>query len=271
MKGSVRLILVMCLLLVAGPVKSEGPQPFMATGFKICEVSTNQAIIWTRLTREASRASGNHPQPVVFYIHPETGGLVPRRGGRRDRTPVVKWPAGNDIGTIDGAALGIEGEVCVSYRSGGSEEAWTRADWVRVDPDRDFTTQIRLDKLEPAAAYELRIESRKKGLAGQMLEGSFRTPPPEDDSAKVVFTVVTGQGNNGQDSRNGFRIYPQMRKLNPDFFVNTGDILYYDSREKTLPLARWVLAAGVQLQDSIRLPLGSAQLFHKGRSRHVDE
>ena len=238
MKRSVRLILIVCLSLVAGSVQSDDSRPFMATGFKICEVSTNRAIIWTRLTREASRASGNHPQPDVFYIHPETGGLVPRRG-RRDRTPVVVWPAGYDIGTIDGAALGTTGEVRVSFRPVGSEEAWTRADWARVDPDRDFTTQIRLVKLEPATAYELRIESRKEGLAGQMLEGSFRTAPPEDDAAKVVFTVVTGQGNNGQDSRNGFRIYPQMRKLNPDFFVNTGDILYYDSRAKTLPLARW--------------------------------
>ena len=37
----------------------------------------------------------------------------------------------------------------------------------------------------------------------------------------------------------GYKIYPEMLKLYPDFFVHTGDILYYDSRAKTEALARW--------------------------------
>ncbi len=239
MKSGAVVFLSMFLLLGAGNVNAADARPFMATGFKICEVEAERAIIWTRLTREARRASEFNPQPDVFYIHPETGGLVPRGRGRRSRKPIVIWPDGYDINTIDGAVPGIEGEVRVSYRRDDSEDAWIQTDWARVDRDQDFTRQIQLDRLKPATTYDLRVESRKDGLSGQMLEGGFRTAPPKDISAKIVFTVVTGQGNNGQESSRGFQIYRQMQKLNPDFFVHTGDIFYYDSRAKTLPLARW--------------------------------
>jgi alkaline phosphatase D len=237
--GFSRHILAAAMLFAAGAVVAEDSRPFMATGFKICEVTSDRAIIWTRLTREASRVNDSHPQPDIFYIHPETGGLVPRGRGRRSRTPVVIWPKGYTIDTIDGAVPGLDGEVRVSYRQSESDDVWKETGWGKVDVDRDFTKQVQLEELEAGTVYELRVESRRNGLPGQMREGSFKTAPSADLASKVVFTVITGQGNNGQESSRGYRIYPQMRKLNPDFFVNAGDILYYDSRAKTLPLARW--------------------------------
>jgi alkaline phosphatase D len=231
--------LLLLTMLIRGTSQAEEIRPFMATGFKVCEVTSDRAIIWTRLTREASRVNGSHPQPDIFYIHPETGGLVPRGRGRRSMTPVVQWPKGYDINTINGAVPGLYGEVRLSYRRSDSEGVWTQTNWVEVDSDRDFTRQISLTGLDSGTGYELRVESRRNGIQGQMREGSFKTAPMADVPAKIVFAVITGQGNNGQESERGFRIYPQMKKLNLDFFVNTGDILYYDSRAKTLPLARW--------------------------------
>ncbi|MBT5830373.1 MAG: alkaline phosphatase, partial [Candidatus Latescibacteria bacterium] len=67
-----------------------------------------------------------------------------------------------------------------------------------------------------------------------------RTAPSVDQSERVVFHVTTGQAYGDQDAEGGgYRIYPAMLKRDPDFFVHTGDILYYDGAAKTLPLARW--------------------------------
>ncbi len=85
------------------------------------------------------------------------------------------------------------------------------------------------------------METRKNasGSAGQTLEGSFRTAPKADDPARVVFTVSTGQAYNDQDRPDGYNIYPEMLKLDPSFFVHTGDIVYYDRLAKTEALARY--------------------------------
>jgi alkaline phosphatase D len=52
--------------------------------------------------------------------------------------------------------------------------------------------------------------------------------------------VSTGQDYPDQDvPGGGFKIYPAMLKLDPSFFVHTGDIVYYDQLAKTIELARW--------------------------------
>jgi alkaline phosphatase D len=231
--------LVVCVVIWSGQAKAEDARPpFMASGIKICEVTATSAIIWTRLTREPSRASEVNPVPDVLYTNPETGGLVPRKGSPSWK-PTIYWPPGYDINNIKGAVPGTAGDVRISYRPDGSDGEWTKTSWQSVQEDRDFTRQVKIDRLKPGTTYALRVESRKGMSPGQMREGGFGTAAAAEKASKVVFTVVTGQGNNGQESDRGFKIYPQMQKLNPDFFVNTGDILYYDSLAKTLPLARW--------------------------------
>lgn len=61
------------------------------------------------------------------------------------------------------------------------------------------------------------------------VEGLFRTAPNAETPARVRFTVVSGQDYPRRDDpAKGHKIYPQMQKLDPDFFVHTGDIEYYD-------------------------------------------
>jgi alkaline phosphatase D len=233
------LNLILCIGIAGTAAKAEEVRPpFMASGIKICEVTATSAIVWTRLTREPRRASEANPVPDVLYTNPETGELVPRKG-RPSWKPTVYWPPGYDINNIKGAVPGTAGDVRISYRPAGNEGEWAKTSWKPVGTDRDYTRQVLLDRLKPGTLYSFRVESRNGTLQGQMREGAFKTAPAAAKASKVVFTVVTGQGNNGQESDRGFKIYPQMQKLNPDFFVNTGDILYYDSYAKTLPLARW--------------------------------
>lgn len=241
--------------LSIGPA-AQAAGPFMATGFKIGEVTDTNAVVWTRLTTREDRGSADHPMPEVLYANPDTGDLAPREG-RPDNQPVVIWPEGYDITTIEGTCPGAPGEVRIWYSMEDTNE-WLHTAWAPVDADRDYTRQIPLTDLRPGTNYDLRVETRSpKEDPGEVLAGSFRTAPALDDSANVLFTVSTGQAYPDQDDPGGFKIYPHMRALDPDFFIHTGDIVYYDTLGKTLPLARW------HWQRTYSLP--NNEVFH----RHV--
>ena len=230
--GAVCLLAVALLASLAVPAAPKGP--YFATGIKICEVDTTSAIIWTRLTRNAAREGKDKPLPVVRYKDPKTGGLVDRRG-RQDLEPVVEFPNGSTIDTIEGAVPGAPGDVRVRYRTAGAA-SWQMTAWKAVDPTRDFTAHFPIKGLKPATAYELQVESR----AGQSVSGKFRTAPVPGAPARVVFTVTTGTAYPDQDAPGGgYKVYAQMLKLDPSFFVHTGDIVYYDQLAKTQALARW--------------------------------
>ncbi len=229
------LFTILCILSLLTNSYAEGP--YQATGIKICEVDQTSAIVWTRLTKKAERIDKNHPMPVIRYPNPETGELEPRIG-RRNIKPIIQFPDNSSIHTIEGAAPGISGEVRVRYAIEKSTD-WKTTPWQPVDSNRDFTRQIKLTDLQPETSYQIEVQSRTDEN-GQIHSGHFRTAPPKDQSARIVFHVSTGQTYGGQDApQGGYRIYPSMLKRDPDFFVHTGDIVYYDSRAKTLPLARW--------------------------------
>ncbi len=211
---------------------------------KIGEVSDSGAIIWTRLTRAAQRVGPGAPMPDTLYIHPESGELVqdPRWPATpADWVPVVQYPQGASIDNIEGAVPGSPGETRVLYRVSGESE-WRSTPWATVSPDRDFTRQFTLSGLEPSTGYELQVEARQLGSTkiGSSLDGHFRTAPPPDEPARVVFAATTGQAYPDQDAPGGgYKIYPAILELEPSFFVHTGDILYYDQWAKNLELARW--------------------------------
>ena len=240
MKTKPRRILVASFSILIGlsvSTLAAADGPYQATGIKICEVDTGSAIIWTRLTRLPERL-GEDFMPIVTYRDPETGKWVEGLRGRPDIPPVVRFPDGSSIEAIEGAVPGASGQVRVRYRAEG--DAWQATPWGAADPERGFTRQLKLTGLRPATAYELQVESRGDGNPGQTVSGRFRTAPRPDQRARVLFTVSTGQGYRHQDMPGGgYRIYPQMLRLDPDFFVHTGDIVYYDRLAKTEDLARW--------------------------------
>ncbi len=227
------------LLLNATGVFADSP--YMATGIKIGEVTATEAIVWVRLTQDEKRVDFGAPMPKVTYTHAETGEPVDnsRRQRRSYAVPTVEFPNGSSIDTIEGAVPGATGVVRVFYKPKGDEEFKATA-WKKVDPEADFTQQFHLQGLLPASQYLIKVEyGAGKDQALKTLAGTFRTAPGPDTVAPVTFTVVTGQRYPDRDSPDGFKIYGQMQKMDPDFFVHTGDILYYDSLGKTPALANW--------------------------------
>jgi len=219
-------------------ILSDGP--YQATGFKIGEVTDNAAIVWTRLTHHPERVGLGAPMPEILYRDPNTSELIEKPKGRANRAPVINFPEGSTIHTIEGAVPGVSGKVRVLYKIEGTSD-WHATKWEAVDPKRDYTHQFKLTHLAPNTRYQLRVEARTNtGRSGQVISGSFRTAPRPDQSERVVFAVSTGQAYPDQDAPGGgFKIYPAMLKLDPSFFVHTGDIVYYDKLAKTIELARW--------------------------------
>ncbi|MBN1419808.1 MAG: alkaline phosphatase D family protein, partial [Planctomycetes bacterium] len=211
------------LLLAAAPLAAEGP-PFLATGVRVGEVSADGAIVWIRLTAAAERNRAGATQKDA----------VDRGGTVRD------LPEGLRATDLEGACPAAAGEARVVYsREPGFRDAATTP-WRGADVARDGVVQVVLGGLLPAALYRYRVETRAPGGApGATFEGSFRTAPKAEAAEDVTFTVVTGMMVRDLDDPEGFHIYRSMAELQPDFFVATGDTVYYDNE--------WPAARGVEL------------------------
>jgi len=224
------------MLFACTQTAPEGP--YFATGIKIGEVTQTQAIIWTRLTLNPERVGNDAPMPDVKYKDPETGEMIKRRR-YADMTPVVTYPEGYNVNNIQGATPGSEGMVRVKYKTAGDTE-WMKTEWHAVDPERTFTHQFELRDLTAGTEYELLVEGSPTGKkVSASIEGKFKTAPAHEQVAEVNFIVTTGTSYGDVDSESGYKFYLSSLKLDPDFFVHTGDIVYYDGMAKTADLARW--------------------------------
>ncbi len=232
---------LLTVMLTGIPAQADASAgPYLATGIKIGEVTSTEAIVWTRLTRSPMPVPLDAPMPVIRYKNPDTGQLEEVSGERRNWTPVVEYPKGVTVDTIAGAAPGANGSVRVLYKPEDAVD-FSSTSWEKVDPEECFARQFKLENLKPATSYTLRVESRDETSrgAGQTVEGRFRTAPLPTESASVSFAVSTGQEFAHKDRPDGFKIYPSMIAMNLDFFVHTGDIVYYDKLAKNADLARW--------------------------------
>ncbi|MFT7034090.1 MAG: alkaline phosphatase D [Cyclobacteriaceae bacterium] len=214
--------------------------PYFATGVKVGEVNQTEAIIWTRLTKASQRVSSDSPMPTISYKDTSTGEWKNKIKGRADMEVKVEYPEGFDVSNIEGAASGSEGEVQIKYAIDGKQ--WKNTPWMKVDPSRDYSQQTSLSGLKAGSEYAFEVQARPVGseVISATIKGKFKTAPPINEVKPVTFTVTTGTSYNDVDSTDfGYKIYDQMLKLNPDFFVHTGDILYYDRQGKTFDLALW--------------------------------
>lgn len=216
-------------------------EPFQATGFKVGEVSHDTAIVWTRTTRHEK---ANGPTGIVPTFVTADGERVMGDGYHKPDKNVdpmsIEYPEGTGFADMRYGAPGVEGKTRVRYRPRGASN-WRETEWMKVEPEADFSRQFPLRDLDPGTTYEVQVEAANQGgKKGSVLSGTFKTAPHPTSAKRVVFAVSTGQAFHDQDRKDGFQIYPTMlEKLQPDFFVHTGDIVYYDRMAKNLELAWW--------------------------------
>lgn len=218
MKTIIIKFFLSCVILSAS---LHGEAPYFASGIKVGEVDQDSAIVWIRLTKE---------KEANFELLPMfTEGLDVRK----------KSKAEMPVGVVPGMA----GEARVLYWKKGGEVGKSKTKWVEVAEERDFSHQFMLEKLQSNTRYEFEVEARKsgKGDAVTTITGGFKTAPTREQGVPVSFVVTTCQAVRSVDSgKEGHIAYKQMLDYNPDFFVHTGDILYYDKAPhcKTLAQAR---------------------------------
>ncbi len=171
----------------------------------------------------------------------------------------VVWSRRTKVVTRDFAASD-RGQLQLTWWPLDSPGEPRTSPWVDVDSRTDSVHKFRLEGLVPGTRYGLEVRTRDSAEEDvQALTGSFGTAPAQDDPAEVRFTVVTGQDFHRRDAGNrGHRIYSSMAALRPDFFVHTGDVVYYD---KPNPDARDVGTARLHWHRMYRLEF--QRRFHR--------
>lgn len=220
-----RFALLVSLALPAASVPAaDGPH--LATGVKVGEVTTDSAIVWVRLTRDAERKFPGVREPR-----------------KREPRMAEYTPSETRVEDREGAAPGMPGEVRLKYAGGTKTTPNEPTEWITVAAATDFTHQFALKDLEPNGRYAVEIEVRPVGgnEPTASTTATFHTAAEPDVWQDVTFTVVTGQSYWDLDHEAGYHVYPAMQKLEPRFIVPTGDTVYLDSeapRARTVELAR---------------------------------
>ena len=237
-------------VFVAGDATSA--EVFQGNGIKIGEISADAAVIWTRLT-VTPEANWNG----VAFLEPELPPGEEAKDGNFDWR--IQLPAGSSLRDMAGSLEGAVGEVRVTLVPTDGPESRS-SEWLPVDAERDYTRQVPFTGLTPGMTYRVTVESRNAaGVAGAVEQGAFRTALAPQAGGPVSFVVVTcGDYPRRDDPANGHRIYQSMRALNPDFFVHTGDIEYFDRPD---PWANCSQLARFKWNRVFALPLQRA--FHR--------
>jgi alkaline phosphatase/alkaline phosphatase D len=118
-------------------------------------------------------------------------------------------------------------------------------DWMTAVPEYDFIVKTRVTGLNAGTRYYYRLEfGRSQDDTELGPRRSFKTHDGAELAGEASFVVVTGMNYapfhgmyQGEDRRLGYPALVAIRELHPDFFVGTGDNVYYDipSMDDKLP------------------------------------
>ena len=171
----------------------------------------------------------------------------------QSRLTALPGPELDESGDLPGAA----GSACFEYALSTDFKDSKRTKWLSAKPEADFIVRAELKNLQPATQYFYRLISRAdqaEATAGEIR--SFQTLQTATGTQPLSFIMgscqnyaffMHGKRNKGptnrlQDRKLGYPAYAAMTKLNPDFFIGTGDIVYYDhfawETARTLPELR---------------------------------
>jgi alkaline phosphatase D len=162
----------------------------------------------------------------------------------QSRLTILPGPELDANGDIPGAA----GVACFEWSEATDFSESKRTPWLTAAADSDFIVRTKLEDLKPGTLYHYRLvfgSDEAKAKPGPARR--FKTLPEPATESELSFIMGSCQnyaffmnGANGkgskaseEDKRLGFPAYAAMLALAPDFFIGTGDIVYYDHPAKT--------------------------------------
>ena len=201
--------------------------PYFANGFKNGWADQNSRVLWTRLT-----------QNKEAFFEGKSFLEIPRKEMLSlAKSPDLKAiynhqiPEGATLKDMEGYCPGAMGQVQLRYYVDGQESKAMISDWSDVDPNKDFTHQWKLEGLQAGGRYHVKIYARPNEGAhiSDSVVGQFLLHSANNQVKNVKFCVVSCHDYNRRDDLEmGHKIYPSMTKLQPDFYIHTGDIEYMD-------------------------------------------
>ena len=171
----------------------------------------------------------------------------------QSRLTSISGPALDKSGDVPGA----EGVACFELSESPDFTNSRRTDWLIATSDHDFIVRTKIDGLQPGKLYFYRlIYGQDKVEVASGATRQFKTRPIENSNRPLSFCMgscqnyaffLHGKAGKGSDASRtdkhlGYPAYTAMLSLQPDFFIGTGDIVYYDhpasTAAKTLPELR---------------------------------
>ena len=144
---------------------------------------------------------------------------------------------------------GIQGIGCFELSTRKDFSDVVRTDWVRAVPEHDYIVKTKVDGLEPDTRYYYRfLWGPDNDTFGFSAGQTFRTLPEPDTAHPVSFAVVTGMNYaffhhgaydggetayKGEDKPLGYPGLKSILEKHPDYFIGTGDNVYYDHFRET--------------------------------------
>lgn len=194
---------------------------FFTTGFKAAEVTPNSVTLWTRICAQETPNPIRHERREAIFRHP------------------IGFDEDMEISAMDGGVKGGSGFAKAIVKGAGQR---FESDWLLAESDHDFTVRTSFHNLKPGSNYTYTwIAKRTNSAQESSVSGTFTTAPADFVEADVKVVTSTCQYFwSYDDAHRGFKTYDAMRSLKPDFFVHTGDYVYYD---KPGPLATSVAKA----------------------------
>ena len=139
--------------------------------------------------------------------------------------------------------IGVEGFARFEISTRPDFRNPTQTEWLKARPENDYIVKLKLKDLRPDTRYHYRLSyGLKQDELRQSMPASFRTLAGRDGTSPFSIAVVTGMnytafhhtGNShmlpyrGPDKELGYPALASILALKPDFFVGTGDNVYYD-------------------------------------------
>lgn len=124
-----------------------------------------------------------------------------------------------------------EARMIVEYATTQSFRNAQRIQGPAATAARDFTGRVDVRNLMPGQRIFFRVlfEDRNGRTLSEPAQGTFKTAPTRRCDIRFVWSADTvGQGYGINPDWGGMRIYEIMRRLQPDFFLHSGDTIYAD-------------------------------------------
>ena len=117
------------------------------------------------------------------------------------------------------------------------------SDRVEALPENDFIIRTKIEGLKPGTKYFYRLQFGTDTNSFYISEtASFKTLPGPDSDAEISFAIVTGMNYDkfhfgayerstaysGPDKLLGYPALSAIQNLHPDYFIGTGDNVYFD-------------------------------------------